>query len=194
MMYIGEYLNSKFLANLSKAMIVIAIIFGLAVGALGVGALLERGKISSMKDEIAMKSKQIVDAQEQAKKDKDKPQTEKLPTGLAAVGAFQTKLNKLAVGNTCAVTQFQASDQMNPFISTFATGAAASGSWTQVEVKMNLQGTTRAVIGTLRDLDTLGIPYEFTSLELSRTQASATGEATISANVSLRVLTIPGGA
>ena len=48
--------------------------------------------------------------------------------------------------------------------------------------------------GALKDIDTMGIPYEFTSVEMTRVQASATGEATVSANVSLRVLTIPGGA
>jgi hypothetical protein len=83
---------------------------------------------------------------------------------------------------------------MNPFISTFSTGAQSNGNWTQVEVKMNLVGPTRAVVSTLEGMADTGIPYEFTSLEMSRTQASPTGEATVSANVSIRVLTVPGGA
>jgi hypothetical protein len=194
MMYLGEFLNSKFLASLNKTLVVMAVLFGLTVGALGIGAILERGRIGSMKDEIAAKSKAIVDVQEQAKIAKQKPAGERLPVGLAAVGAFQTKLNKIAADAHCAVTQFQASDTMNPFISTFSATAPPASVWTQVEVKINLQGTTPAIIGALKELHSTHIPYEFTSLELSRTQASATGEATVSANISMRVLTIPGGA
>jgi len=193
-MYIGEWLNAKFLSHLNKALIVVLALFGLAVAALGIGAILERSKISSMKEEIATKSKAIVDAQDAVKKAKQRPVAEKVPTGLAAVGAFQTRLNKLVTENKCSLTQFQASDQMNPFISTFSSTGQTAGSWMQVEVKMNLQGTTQSVMQTLRGMDGLGIPYEFTSLEMSRSQASATGEATVGANVSLRVLTIPGGA
>ncbi|HVT11077.1 MAG TPA: hypothetical protein VHE55_02325 [Fimbriimonadaceae bacterium] len=193
MMYIGEIFNSRFLASLNKALIVMAVVFGLGIGALSVAAMLQGSSINSMKEEIESKSKAIVAAQEAAKLEKEKPASEKVPNGLAAVSAFQTRLNKLVVNNKCLLTQFQASDQMNPFVSTFSS-AAANGPWTQVEVKMNLQGSTQAVVETLKDLDQIGIPYEFTSVEMSRTQASATGEATIGANVSLRVLTIPGGA
>lgn len=194
MMYFGEFLNSKFLGTLNKALVVMLVLFGLTVGALGISAMLERNRIGSMKDEIAAKSKSIVELQEQAKLDKQKPTAEKVPSGLAAVGAFQTKLNKLAADNHASVTQFQASDTMNPFVSTFSTTAPGMGTWTQVELKINLQGTTAAVISTLKQMDTVNIPYEFTSVELSRIQAAPTGEATVSANVTMRVLTIPGGA
>lgn len=194
MTYIGEYLNTKLLGNLNRAMIALAALFAVAVATLGVLAFAERGKVASMKEEIANKSKAIVDFQAAAKEEKGKPATEKIPKGLAAIGLFQTKLNRLAAQKGCALAQFQASDQMNPFISTFSTTAPAAGNWTQVEVKMNLVGTTRSVVETLKDLSSLNIPYEFTSVEMSRTQASANGEATVNANISLRVLTIPGGA
>lgn len=194
MIYIGEHLNSRSLAGLNKALIGTAALFGLAVAALGIGAMMRGGEITSMKDEIAAKSKAITDAQEAAKLEKQKPASEKLPAGLGAISAFQTRINKLVADNKCALTQFQASDQMTPFVSTFSATAVNGGPWTQVEVKMNLQGTTQGVVETLKDLDQIGIPYEFTSVEMSRTQASAKGEATVSANVSLRVLTIPGGA
>jgi hypothetical protein len=194
MMYVGEFLSSKTLNTLNRLLVSLAAIVALAAAGLGVSAFLERTKVSSMKEEITNKSKAIVEAQTQAKLEKEKPAAEKLPSGLAAVSAFQTKLNRLTASHGCSLTQFQASDQMNPYISTFQAAAQAAGTWTQVEVKMNLMGGTGAVIGTLKDLDTMGIPYEFTSLEMSRTQASDMGEATVSANVSLRVLTIPGGA
>jgi hypothetical protein len=194
MMYLGEFLSQRLLTNLNRAMMAIAAMIALALIVLGGTTLLEQGKIASMKEEISVKSKAIADAQEAAKLEASKPAAEKIPTGLAAIGAFQTRVNKLASGHGCSVTQFQASDQMNPFISTFGTGEQANGAWTQVEVKMTLLGTTRSVIETLSNLATNGIPFEFTSLEMSRTQASPTGEATVSANVSLRVLTVPGGA
>jgi hypothetical protein len=194
MMYIGEFLNNRFLANLNRAMLGVAAIMGVALIGLGATAFMEQSKIASMKEEISIKSKAIADAQAAAKAEAEKPAKEKIPTGLAAIGAFQTRVNRLAGDHGCSVTQFQASDQMNPFISTFGTGEQSNGAWTQVEVKLNLLGTTRAVIDTLNGLAGNGIPFEFTSVEMSRTQASPTGEATVTANVSLRVLTIPGGA
>lgn len=193
MIYLGEFLNSKFLASTNKAMATIAVLLGLATGGLGIATLVERSKIGSMKAEITSKSKAVVEAQEAVKVAKSQPAVEKVPVGLHAIGVFQSRVNKLSIDNKCQLTQFQASDQMNPFISTF-TNTQPVGGWTQVEVKMNLQGTTHAVIQTLRDFDKLNIPYEFTSLEISRVLASPTGEATITANVSLRVITIPGGA
>ncbi|HWA81935.1 MAG TPA: hypothetical protein VG820_00775 [Fimbriimonadaceae bacterium] len=193
MMYIGEFFNSRFLTSMNKALIVMAAVFGLGIGALGVAAMLQGSNVNSMKQEIESKSKAIVAAQEAAKIEKAKPAADKVPNGLAAVSAFQTRLNKLVADNKCSLAQFQASDQMNPFVSTFSS-TSVNGPWTQVEVKMNLQGSTQAVVETLKDLDQIGIPYEFTSVEMSRMQASATGEATVGANVSLRVLTIPGGA
>lgn len=194
MMYVGELINTRSLGNINRAFLVVGGLVVLGLGALGVSGLLESRKIASMKEEITVKSKAIADAQISAKEEAAKPATEKIPSGLAAIGLFQTKLNTLASTNQCAITQFNASDQMNPFISTFTTGTQANGNWTQVEVKMNLVGPTRSVINTLKGLADTGIPYEFTSLEMSRTQASPTGEATVSANVSIRVLTVPGGA
>jgi len=192
-MYFGEFLNSKLLGKLNKGLLVLAILFGLAAAGLGVGAVLESSKVHSMKEEIASKSKAIVDAQEAQKEEKAKPVGDKLPMGTAMVGLFQTRLNKLVSDNSCTLSQFQASDQMAPFVSTF-TATPSTGSFGQVDVKMVLLGPTRAVIQTLKDIDTLGIPYEFTSVEMSRTQVSTAGEATVSANVSLRVLVISGGA
>ena len=165
MMYIGEFLNSKLLAKLNKGLVVLAVLFGLAAGGLGVGAFMESTKVHEMKDEIASKSKAIVDAQNAATDAKNKPAVDKLPTGVAIVGLFQTRLNKLISDNKCTLSQFQASDQMNPFVSTFSASGTQPGSWGQVEVKLNIQGTTMAVIETLKDLDSIGIPYEFTSLE-----------------------------
>ncbi|MFI5385432.1 MAG: hypothetical protein ACHQ50_04850 [Fimbriimonadales bacterium] len=193
MMYVGEHLNARFVAGLHKAVILLGGLFVLAVAVLGIGGFLESSRIRSMKDEISAKAKSIEDAQAAAKNAKQKPTVEKLPNGLAAVSAFQTRLNKLAGTNGCAITQFQASDQMNPFISTFSAAGQAGGAWTQVEVKVNLSGSTQGVVQTLRDLDQTGIPYEFTSLEMSRAQASSSGVATVGAAVSLRVLTLPGG-
>lgn len=194
MMYIGELFNTRVLGNLNRALLGVAGLFGLLLLGLGAMTFFDQSKIASMKEEISVKSKAIVDAQEAAKAEAAKPPSEKIPTGLAAIGVFQTRVNKLASSHGCSVTQFQASDQMTPFISTFSTGEQSNGAWTQVEVKLNLLGTTRSVIETMNSLAETGIPFEFTSLEMSRTQASPSGEATVSANVSLRVLTIPGGA
>jgi hypothetical protein len=192
-MYIGEALNSKTLAGLTKALLVVGALFALTIGALGISAFMEHAKVGSMKQEIATKQKAIVEAQEAAKTTANEPKHEAVPKGLNAVNAFQGRLNKLAKDNGASITQFNGSDQMNPFVSTFSSGAQAGSSWVQVDVKFNLQGTAKTVLDSLSNLDKIGIPYEFTSLEISRLTVSATGQATISANVSVRVLTIPGG-
>lgn len=193
MIYVGECLNPKCQEHLRKAVIALGALFTIAMAILGLGGLAESLKIAGMKDEIAEKSKIIADAQAAAHLANAKPAV-KIPIGLAAAGAFQDRFNKLASGNGCAITQYQASDQMNPYVSTFSNAGAGQGPWGQIDVKVNLAGPTQAVVQTLRNLGGLGIPYEFTSLEMSRAQVSPSGAATINAALSLRVLTLGGGA
>lgn len=192
MMYIGELLNPRSLRSLRRALIGVAAVFAISAAVAGASVLMANRKITAMKAEIASKQDAITDAKASAKEAQANPQTQ-VPRGLAAVDAFQSRLNKIAHEEGATVTEFNGSDQMNPFISAFATDAPQDGTWAQVEVRVNLQGTTQAVVNTLKNLDRSGLAYEFTSLEMSRAQASATGEATVTANVGLRVLTLPGG-
>jgi hypothetical protein len=191
--YIGDLVSDRTLGTLNRVVAVSAGLLALTITVIGVSGLLASNQIASMKEETAIKSKAVLASQEQAKIENSKPASERAPSGLGAVGAFQTKLNRLTAAHGCSLAQFQASDQMTPYISSFSSSAVASGNWMQVDVKLNLMGGTSSVIGALKDLNTIGIPYEFTSLEMNRVRASDMGEASVSANVSLRVLTIPGG-
>jgi len=134
----------------------------------------------------------IVDAQNATKQSKQKPAADHVPLGNAAVGAFQMRLTKLAGRQQMRLDPVPGFGPDDTFHLDLCGGAQASGTWVQVEVKINLQGTTRAVMDTLRNLDKVGIPYEFTSLDMSRTTASASGEATVTANVSLESAYDPG--
>lgn len=189
----GEKLSPKLLSQVKRTFAVTCTIFGLSVAGFAISTFMKAGHVSSMKQEIESKVKQIAQAEKNKEEQKALPVND-VPKGLGAIGAFQTRITQLARTKSCAIAQFQASDQSTPYISTFASGAQVNGSWMQVEVKMNLQGSTQAVIGTLKDMSTLNIPFEFTSVEMSRTQVTPTGDATITANVSIRVLITAGGA
>lgn len=192
MTYIGEFLNPRSLRALRRALVVFAVVFAMVVAVAAGSVLIAKGKVAAMKSEIATKQDAITEAKASLKQAEANPQTQ-VPRGLAAVDAFQSRLNKIAHEQGATVTEFNGSDQMNPFITAFATDAPQDGTWAQVEVRVNLQGTTLAVVNTLKNLDRTGLAYEFTSLEMSRAQASTTGEATVTASVGLRVLTLPGG-
>jgi hypothetical protein len=192
MNYLGEHLSPKLLQQVNKTLMILGGVFGLAVAALAVTTYLNSCALTDSKEQIVRTKEAIRTAEEQ--RDQGTKTRSTVPRGLAAIGDFQNRLTKIARTRGCSIAQFQASDQTNPYISTFTVGAQANGNWVQVEAKMNLQGTTSAVVGTLQDMPDIGIPFEFSSVEMSRTQASPTGEATVTANVSIRVLTVAGGA
>lgn len=110
-----------------------------------------------------------------------------LPRGLAAIGAFQSALEKAAAQAKCALTEFTSSRTPAAYLSRYSKDAPGT-TWSQVEVKLQLQGTARSILQTLDALAGLDIPFEMVSVDLTRQATRDRTEATLSANVELNVL------
>lgn len=180
----SEFLSKRLVAVLNQALLVGGLMLGLVVGGLGTSLLIQRSRLEPIKQSIDARASSFGLPKRLADKS-----DESIPTGLTAVNLFQTRLSRVAESNGCSVEHFIASDQLGRFVSAYAPATQAQSSLGQIDIKLQLKGSTSTVIQTLKDFHSLGLPYEFNSVELTRTQASPKGVATIRADVSLRLLT-----
>ena len=191
MIYLGELVNPRFSAMLGRTLLGLGAVCAMTLTYLGVESIAERGRAGSLEAAIQTRARKI--ARTYLTNGAGGVPSGKVAAKAGAINEFQFLVSKLAAANGCQIARFQASDRIVPFVSAFSHPPAKTP-WGQIEVTLNLSGTTPAVTDTLRGLNRLHVPFEFSSLDLSRAQASAAGRATISANVTLHLITMPGGA
>jgi hypothetical protein len=64
----------------------------------------------------------------------------------------------------------------------------------QVEVQFSVRGKLVDVVNTVRSFSEQQVPFEYNSVDFNRVEVTRNGTATVSAKISLRVLTrVPGG-
>jgi hypothetical protein len=116
-----------------------------------------------------------------------------IPEGFAAVSAFQAGIESCAETRSCTITEFQAGAEIMPFLTRFKKDTPAS-EWGQVEVQFSVRGKLVDVVNTVRSFSEQQVPFEYNSVDFNRVEVTRNGTATVSAKISLRVLTrVPGG-
>ena len=108
-----------------------------------------------------------------------------------AVSRLRTTLVRCAAVRGVSLDEFQAATEELPYLTAYAADANDPG-WTQVPVKLTLQGRSTAVVATVAALRALDVPFEIDTLEIARRSADHTGMATVSALVGMRVLVYKG--
>jgi hypothetical protein len=109
------------------------------------------------------------------------------PTDLSAVAKFQSDVERMAGARHCSVVEFRASSDVLPYLTRFAKTTNVSG-WGQVTAQVSLSGSAKNVSATLVDLIDSHIPFEFDSMEITRSKTNELGEATVIGHATLRVL------
>lgn len=114
------------------------------------------------------------------------------PSGLASVAVFQSALEQVAKANDCALTEFTTSRTPSPFLSRYSK-AAPQGDCSQVEVKLQLTGTARSLIRAIESLTSLEIPFELSTMELTRQATVRRDEALLNSSIELNIVLPPTG-
>lgn len=108
-----------------------------------------------------------------------------------AVSTLRATLAVLAAQKGITLSEFQASTEEAPYLTVYAADANDPG-WTQVPVKVALQGRSTAVIAAVAALRKMDVPFEIDTLELSRRSTDTSGMARVAAQIGMRVLVYRG--
>lgn len=100
---------------------------------------------------------------------------------------FRAALQRIAKFHRCSVIEFQAAPEVQPFITRFANDTNVQG-WSQVDVMVSIRGSVRDAVATLADLASNDVPFELSSIEITRDAVSPNGDATVIVRTQLRVL------
>jgi hypothetical protein len=110
-----------------------------------------------------------------------------LPHGLAVLGVLQSAVTKAAAANGCQITEFKAGTTIAPYLPRYKKDLP-DGAWSQMDAHFTLSGRLRAVVETLRQLNTISLPIEVDGLNLTRDSIFDDGSARINAQVQLRAI------
>lgn len=108
-------------------------------------------------------------------------------SNLNSVAKFQAGVERLVLKHNCAISEFRAAPDIQPFLTRFSKTEQTEG-WNQVEAQLSISGKVGDVMSVLGELTEPGVPFEFNTLELSRESVDRYGNATVQAKTSLRVL------
>ncbi len=155
--------------HVHRARKVLKVILGLTCGALVLsgGRYLQAKMVTAdLADRVRMQSKTLADLRQAAVKP-----TETRPTSPAiredAIVKVQTALERNARAAKCEISEFQASPDRAPYLSSF-TLETNHADWEQVQVHVTLSGSVSAVFTTVEGLRKCGVPIEPDSIELAR--------------------------
>ena len=109
-------------------------------------------------------------------------------SGLQAVVAFQTALDKEATARQVEVGDFQSTSELAPYLSKFSKLTEKS-EWLQVAVRISLNGSMQDIFATLAAMGKNDIPFEFDVLDITRGEVTDPGHTVVMAKIELRVLT-----
>ncbi len=108
--------------------------------------------------------------------------------GLKAVGQVQEFIEKSAENANCELSEFQAGSDILPYLSRFSRDTAQKG-WGQIDATATLKGTLPQIVAMLQSFSGQKNPVELDSIELTRTVVDKSGTSTLTAKLSIRVLT-----
>ena len=109
-------------------------------------------------------------------------------SGLQAVVAFQTALDKEATTRNVEIGDFQPTSELAPYLSKFSKLTEKS-EWLQVAVRMSLNGSLQDIFATLAAMGRSDIPFEFDVLDITRGEVLDAAHTGVQAKVELRILT-----
>ena len=107
--------------------------------------------------------------------------------GITAGNGFQRALVDAAAANNCSVREVSLAADLQPFLTRYQTDTPKSD-FMQASFRAVISGSPQAVVSTLQALTKGTIPFEFDSVQFSRTSVDKFGS-TVDASIELRVLT-----
>jgi hypothetical protein len=176
--------------HVHRARTALKVILGVTCGALVLsgGRYLQAQMVTAdLADRVRMQSKTLSDLRRAAVKP-----TETSPNSSSiredAIVKVQTALERNARAANCEITEFQASPDRAPYLSSF-TLETNHPDWEQVQVHVTLSGTVSAAFATVEGLRKCGVPIEPDSIELARQKFDEHRHSVVTLRLSFRVLT-----
>jgi hypothetical protein len=180
----GKHCKRALIGCISVA-VVLALLWG------GKGAIASTKAAASL--DAAKAKENAVISLRQTIADVSKNPVQKGPAGLSGVQTFLADAHKAATLHSCEFLDSNSGADALPYLSHYKKTPSSDG-WNEIGVHINLAGSTRNVLATLKEFQTFGIPFEFNSIDFNRLAADAAGNATVCAKVEIKVLTPAQGA
>lgn len=173
-------------AHLGRAFVTIAAAGALLLGGMGVryGMLLSQysqGTQSALETRAAIKEAEAAVAKAEAIKPSENT------AGMTTATAFQRTLMESALLHKCSVREVTLSADLQPYLSTYLEKTPENG-FMQAGFSAVLSGSPQGVTSTLQDLARGSIPFEFNSIQFTRTSVTDTGSV-VDCGIELRILT-----
>ena len=137
-----------------------------------------RDQITADKNALAESTRAVLDA-----KSRTKPLSK--DTG-NVVARFQVLIEQAAIRNGCTVEEYVVTGEPAPYISRYTNGQAAG--WLQVDVRTSISGSTSGIMQALKSMAEAEVLYEYASLDLQRLNNDSAGNATLTAQLDLKLL------
>lgn len=176
--------------HIQRARLALKVILGLTCGVLVLsgGRYLQAQMVAAdLTDRVRTQSKTLSDLRRAAVKP-----AETAPASSSviddAVVKVQTALERNARATNCQITEFQASPDRTPYLSSF-TLETNHPDWEQVQVHVTLTGTVSGAFATVEGLRKSGVPIEPDSIELARQKFDEHRHSVVTLRLSFRVLT-----
>lgn len=130
--------------------------------------------------------KAIAEAETLVRQAATTPTTSRTETTESAT-RLRAALQRIAKLHQCSVIEFQAAPEVQPFVTRFANDTNVQG-WNQVDVMLSIRGAVRDAVATLVDLASNDVPFELSTVEITRDAVDRNGDATVIVRTQLRVL------